>query len=86
LALANVGKYVRTIHALIPSTPTTPSNETTKVFRLFHPPTKVDLPPFVDDSHPEMNVILNREAFVSTLACSPHLSFDGLLGMVYELL
>jgi hypothetical protein len=33
-----------------------------------------------------MEVTLNWEAFISTLAHSPHFSFNGPLGMVYELL
>jgi len=56
------------------------------VFRLFHPPTKVYFPPFVDDFHLKIEATLDQEAFVSALAYSPHLSFGGLLGMVYELL
>jgi hypothetical protein len=43
-------------------------------------------PLFVDDFHFETKVILNQEAFVSTLICSPCFSFGGLSGMVYELL
>ncbi len=43
-------------------------------------------PPFVDDFRLETEVALNWEAFVSTLACSPHLFSDGPLGMVYQLL
>jgi hypothetical protein len=62
------------------------SDETTGVFRPFHPPTKVHLPPFVDDFHLKIEAILDQEAFVFALAYSPHLSFGGLLGMVYELL
>jgi len=52
----------------------------------FHPLVKVDLPPFVDDFHLETNLILDREAFISTLTHSPSFSFNGLSGMVYELL
>jgi hypothetical protein len=51
-----------------------------------HPLTKVDLLLFVDDFHPKTNRVLNREAFVYALTCSPHLSFSDPLSMVYELL
>jgi hypothetical protein len=74
------------VHALTSNTPTTPSNETTRVLHLLHPPIEVDFPPFVDDFHPKTKVTLVRETFISTLACSPCLSSDGLLSMVYELL
>jgi hypothetical protein len=57
-----------------------------EVFRLLHPPTKVDFPPFVDDFHHEMKVTLNQETFVFVLAPSPHLLIGGPLGMVYGLL
>jgi hypothetical protein len=62
-AFVHVGEYAQAIHALIPNTPTTPFNETTWVLRFFHPFIEVDFPPFVDDFHPEMKVILNQEAF-----------------------
>jgi hypothetical protein len=62
------------------------SDETTGVFRLFHPFIKIHFPPFVDDFHLKIEATLDQEAFVSTLVYSPHLSFGGLLGMVYELL
>jgi hypothetical protein len=42
--------------------------------------------PFVDDFHPEMDLVLHREAFMFTFTCFPHLSSSGLSGMVYELL
>jgi hypothetical protein len=56
------------------------------VLCLLHPLAEVDFPPFVDDFHPEMKVILDNEAFISSLVHSPRLSSNGLLGMVYELL
>jgi hypothetical protein len=56
-----------------------------RILHLLHPPTKVDLPPFVNDFHREMEVILNQEAFVFALVCSPCLLNSGPLGMVYEL-
>jgi hypothetical protein len=57
-----------------------------RVFHFFHPIVEVDFPPFVDDFHLEMEVTLDREAFVFALACLPHLYSGGVLGMVYELL
>jgi len=43
-------------------------------------------PPFANDFHPKTKVILNKDAFIFALACSPHLSSGGLSSMVYELL
>jgi hypothetical protein len=85
-ALVHVKEYVWIVHALVLNTLVALSDETTGVFRLFHPSTKVHLPPFVDDFHLNIEAILDYEAFVSILAYLPHLSFGGLLGMVYELL
>ncbi len=56
------------------------------VFHLLHPHGKVELPPFVDDFRLRMKVTLDQKAFVSALTCSPHLSSNGALNMVYELL
>jgi hypothetical protein len=58
-ALIHVGKYDRVVHALTLSTDATPFDQTTRVLRLFHPLTKVDLPPFINDFHLEMEVTLN---------------------------
>jgi len=85
-ALAHVEDYVQVVHALTLSTHAAPSNETMGVLCLLHPPAEVDLPPFMDDFHLEMKVILDQEAFIFTLACSPCLFYGDLLGMVYELL
>jgi hypothetical protein len=52
----------------------------------FHPLVKVDLLPFVNDFHLEMDLVLDRKTFISILPLFPHLSFGGPLGMVYELL
>jgi hypothetical protein len=46
---------------------------------------KVDLLPFVNDFHLEMEVTLDRKTFIFTLACSPRFSFGGPSDMVYEL-
>ncbi len=63
-----------------------PSIETITALWHLHPLAVVDLLPFVDDFHQEMNLVLNRKAFISMLPCSPCLPFDSLSNMVYELL
>jgi hypothetical protein len=52
----------------------TPFDETTRVLYFLRPLVEVDLPPFLNDFHHEIEVTLDWEAFVSTLAHSPHLS------------
>jgi len=84
--LVHVREYARTICTLVLNTLVAPSNETARVLRLFHPLAKVDLPLFINDFHLNMKVILHQEAFVYVLVCSPRFSYNGLLGMVYELL
>jgi len=42
-------------------------------------------PPFVDDFNLEMDLVLDKKAFIYALMHSPHLSSDSLLNMVYEL-
>ncbi len=56
------------------------------VLHLLHPFAEVYFILFCWRFHFEMNVILNWEAFVSTLVHSLHFFFDDPLGMVYELL
>jgi hypothetical protein len=51
-----------------------------------HPLAEVDLPLFANDFHLEINFVLDRDAFISTLKCSPHRSSGEPLGMVCELL
>jgi hypothetical protein len=51
------------MHALAPNTPTTPSTKTIAAFRHLYSLAKVDLPVFVDDFHPKMNFVLDKEAF-----------------------
>jgi hypothetical protein len=63
-----------------------PFNKTMRIFHFLHPFVEVDFTSFVDDFHLKINVILDQKAFISTLVCSPLLSFDHPLGMVYELL
>jgi hypothetical protein len=85
-ALAHVGEYAQAMHALPPSTLVAPSIKTIATLRHFHPLADVDLPPFVDDFHPNTDLVLDRKAFIYALTHSPHLSFGNPLGMVYELL
>jgi hypothetical protein len=42
--------------------------------------------PFVNDFHLERDLVLHREAFIFTFTSFPHLSSNGPLDMVYELL
>jgi len=51
-ALAHVREYAQTIRALVSNALTTPFDETMKIFCLFHPLAKVDLPLFIDDFDP----------------------------------
>ncbi len=74
------------VHALALRKLSTPFNETTRVFHLLQPLAKVDFPPFVDNFHLEMKVILDQKAFVFALVRSPHFSFSGPSSMMYELL
>jgi hypothetical protein len=71
-ALAHVEEYVLVIHTLTLSTHVAPSDETMGVLCFLHPAIEVDLPPFMDDFHPEMKVILNRKTFIFVLAHSPY--------------
>ncbi len=57
-AFAHVEEYIRVICALVRNTPVTPSNETMGILCFLHPLVEIDLPPFMDDFHPEMKVIL----------------------------
>ncbi len=84
--MAYVGEYVRAIHALTLNTLVAPSNETMGVLYFLHPYVKLDLPRFVDNFHPKTKVILDRETFIFALVHSSRISFDGPVGMVYELL
>jgi hypothetical protein len=63
-----------------------PLVKTIVAFRHLHPLVKVDFPPFVNYFHPEMDLILDREAFISTLTHFPHLSSSDPSSMVYQLL
>ncbi len=85
-ALAHVREYVWTICALASSTHVTPFDKTIWVLRFLHSFFEVDLPPFIDNFHIDMEVTLNWKTFIYALACSPHLFFGGPLGMVYEFL
>jgi hypothetical protein len=74
------------MRTLTPNTHLTPFDKTIRVLHLFHPLIEVDISPFVNDFHPKIEVILNQEAFVSTLALSPHLFSSGPSSMVYGFL
>jgi hypothetical protein len=70
---------------LIPNTLAT-FDKTIKVLHFLHTIIAIDFPPFVNDFHCEMEVILNQEAFVSALVLSPRFFSGGLSGMVYKFL
>jgi hypothetical protein len=85
-ALAHVREYAQLMHALAPNILVAPSVETITAFRHLHPLAEIDLPPFVNNCHPKMDLVLDRKAFISALTHSQCFSFDGLSNMVYELL
>ncbi len=85
-AFAHVGEYAWTTCALVLSTLVASSYETMGVLHLLHPLVEVDFFPFVDDFHLETKVILNWEAFIFVLTCSPCFFSNGPSSMVYELL
>jgi hypothetical protein len=72
--------------ALAPNTFTIPLIKAIVTFRHLHSLAEVDFPPFVNDFHLKTNFILDKKAFIFTLARSPCLLFSSPLGMVYELL
>jgi hypothetical protein len=55
-------------------------------FTFFTHQQRLTFPPFVNDFHSKTKVTLDWETFISTLACSPHLSSIGSSNMMYELL
>jgi hypothetical protein len=85
-ALADVREYVWLVHALALYTFTTPSIETIVTLHHLHPLAEVDLLPFVDNCHLDIDLVLDRKAFISALTHSPHFSFSGPSNMVYEIL
>jgi hypothetical protein len=85
-ALVHVEEYAQVVCALAPNIHATPLVETIAALRHFHPLAEVDLPLFVNDFHPKTDHVLDREALIFSLTCSPRLSLSGPLGMVYEFL
>jgi hypothetical protein len=61
-------------------------NETLGVVCLLHPLAKVNLPLFVNDFHPKIEVTLNQDAFNFDFVFLSHFSLDGPSSMVHELL
>jgi len=86
LAFVHVGEYAQAVRALVPNTLVAPSTDTIAALCHFHPSAKVDLLLFVYNFHPKMNIVLDKEAFISALTRSPRLSSGDPLCMVYELL
>ncbi len=85
-ALIHVGEYACTMCVLAPTTRVAPLVKTIASFHHLHPLVEVDLPLFVDDFHSEMDLVLDKEAFIFSLTHLPCLSFDDLSSMVYEIL
>jgi hypothetical protein len=56
------------------------------VFHHLHPLVEVDLPPFVNDFHLELDLVLDIEAHIFSFMCLPRFSFGNPSSMVYELL
>jgi hypothetical protein len=71
---------------LAPTTHVAPLVKTIASLHHLHPLVEVDLPWFVDDFHPEMDLVLDREAFIFALTHLPCLSFDDLSNTVYKIL
>jgi len=84
--LVHVKEYARVVRVLAPNTFTTPLVETITAFCHLHPLVEVDLPPFVNDFHLEMDFVLNKHAFIFVLMRSPCFSSNNPSSMVYELL
>jgi hypothetical protein len=74
------------MRALVPNILVAPLIQTIMALHHLHPLVEVDLPPFVEDFHPEMDLVLDRETFIYALTCSPHLSFGNPSSMVYGFL
>jgi hypothetical protein len=72
--------------ALVPNILVAPLAKTITTLFHFHPLAEVDLPPFVEDFHPKMDLNLDRETFIYALTRSICFSFGSLSSMVYELL
>jgi hypothetical protein len=74
------------MHALASSILVALSVVTILALRHLHPLAEVDLSFFVNDFHPEMDLVLDREAFIYILTCFPCLSSNSPSNMVYKLL
>jgi hypothetical protein len=72
--------------ALAPNILVAPSIETIMPLCHLHPLDEIDFLPFVDDFRPKTNLVLDKEAFIYALTCSPCLSFSNPSSMVYALL
>jgi len=85
-AFVHLGGYARAVRTLAPSFPTVPLTKTIVALHHLHPLAKVDLPHFVNNFHPEIDLVLDKEAFIYVLTHFLCFSSGGFLGMVYELL
>ncbi len=74
------------MHALPPTLMWPHQLRPLRPFTIFIHWLRLTFPPFVDNFHPEADIVLDKEAFIFALTRSPHLSCDGPPSMVYELL
>jgi hypothetical protein len=77
-------EYVQIVCALAPNILMAPLVENVATFHHFHLLVKNDFPPFVNDFHLEMDLVLDKDAFISTLTRFPCLSSSSPLGMVSQ--
>jgi hypothetical protein len=61
-----------------------PLAKTILAFHHLHPLVRVDLPPFVNDFHPKIDLALDRKTFIYILTHSPCLSSNSPLILMYE--
>jgi hypothetical protein len=62
--LAHIGEYVQVMRALAPNTPMAPLAKTIVTLHHLHLLAKVNLPPFVNDFHSKMDLVLDKEAIL----------------------
>ncbi len=82
LILGKVNEYNHVAKVLQPMTLVIPSKNIIATLRQLHPPPSNLVPPPYFDYQPQHIFVPNRILFAQALATTPHLSFDGLSGMV----
>ncbi len=76
--LGRVGKYSRIARVFQPMMPTIPSEDIVVALCQLHPLPSNYVPQL------EHTFVLNKTLFAHVLTITPHLSLNGLYGMVYE--